>query len=128
MQMSTFVYKRFQNYWSSLAADAWMQHAMSHSGSIVTASQTNLANDDPYAEVKKFLNSPLLLCSECPDVIAWWGVSFFFFFDNDFETKNSLVSNSGIGLSSHLNDGQVLCWDHHIFMSFRALVFYFWVY
>ena len=61
------------------AADALIQRAISRSGSqpvTTNAPQINLADNNPCAELDKFLNSPLLLRTECPDVIAWWGVSF----------------------------------------------------
>lgn len=48
---------------------------ISHSGSTIVGLTDPISND-PYAELMKFFNGALLLHSECPDVISWWGVCF----------------------------------------------------
>ena len=47
---------------------------ISHSGSSVVAPRP--VNDNPYLELKRLFAAALLCHGECPDIIAWWGVSF----------------------------------------------------
>lgn len=100
---------------SSSAVDAWMQHAISHSGSksfIATASQINPVNNDPCTELEIFFNGPLLLRSECPDVITWWGISL----------RLEFYMDSGLSCDTH--NGQRLHWYSCIIMSIRTFIFY----
>ncbi len=89
---------------NAAAADAWMQHVISRSGSQDKRSDAaqDPVNNNPYAELEKYLNGPVLLRTECPDVIVWWGVSVFYL---SSMSQSFAVTNTGTRLSSHPHDG-----------------------
>ena len=51
-----------------------MDRQIKKSGQHLPAPQAT-PQEDPFAELERFFDDPLVSCNECVDLIAWWGVS-----------------------------------------------------
>ena len=52
-----------------------MDRQIKKAGRHLTAPQATL-QEDPFAELERFFEDPVISRDECVDLIAWWGVSF----------------------------------------------------
>jgi len=59
----------------SSAADHWMDSMIQWNKSKASTATQPLQDANPYQELDAFFVQPVIDHEDCPDIIAWWGVS-----------------------------------------------------
>ena len=60
---------------NSSAADEWMDTMIQQNKPKALTAIQPLQDTNPYEELDRFFAKPVVYHEDCPDIIAWWGVS-----------------------------------------------------